>query len=111
MISLRRPDKNKMKFILTIAAAITAMLLLDNSLDITTAAAEAGRWREVIISNKTVLFFFNLILIGVVGGAISSRYKHRKVLRLSIMVTTWMIIYTVGFGLSQITTLPVDAGP
>lgn len=100
-----------MKFLLTVVAAIAAMWLLDNSLDITTAAAEAGRWREVIISNKTVLFFFNLILIGVVGGAISSRFKHRRVLRITIMMITWMMIYSVGFGLSQITTLPVDAGP
>ena len=101
-----------MKLLITIIAAILGLWFLDSSLDITTAAAEVGRWRHVIISNKTILFFFNLIMIALIGGLISSRFKHRRVVRISIMMVTWMLIYTVGFGTSQITTLPIDAvGP
>lgn len=100
-----------MKIILSIIAGIVALYLLDASLEINTAAAEAHRWREVIISNKTVLFFFNLFMIAIIGGAISSRYKKRPKIRFSIMLMTWITMYLVGLGLSQITTLPIDGGP
>jgi hypothetical protein len=100
-----------MKYLLIIISGIAAFFLLDQSLEINTAAAEAHRWREVIISNKTFLFFFNLMMIGAVGGFIGSKYKKQPKIRFTIMGITWLIIYMVGFGLSQITTLPVDAGP
>ena len=101
-----------MKLILTIIAGITALFLLETSLEITTAAAEVSRWREVIVSNKTILFFFNLVMIALIGGLISSQFKHRRVLRITIMMVTWIVIYSVGFGTSQIITLPIDAvGP
>ena len=100
-----------MKYILTVISGIAAILLLDSALEINTAAAEAHRWREVIVSNKTFLFFFNLIIIGVIGGYIGSKYKRRPKIRFTIMAITWFVMYLVGFGLSQITTLPIDAGP
>ncbi|KKN70509.1 hypothetical protein LCGC14_0429390 [marine sediment metagenome] len=101
-----------MKSILVVIAGIAAIYLLETSLEITTAAAEVGRWKQVIVSNKTVLFFFNLIMIALIGGLISSQFKHRRVLRITVMMITWMVIYSVGFGTSQITTLPTNAvGP
>lgn len=101
---------NKFEMLLTVLAgafAVVAILLSEAAQDVNAAFAEADRWRHVIVSNKSFLFFFNLVIVGIAGGAIGSRFKHRKRVRFGIMIATWGVIWLVGFATFGVTPVPV----
>ncbi len=86
--------------IASLASGLVGLYFFHSLREITTSSIEFERWASVIISNKTVLFFANLILIGLIGGYFSSKQRTpgRKLL---VLVPTWIVIFAVGGILSK----------
>lgn len=92
---------------LTALTFIPAVMLMERAWGVFAAGDEADRWRAVIVSNINFLFIFNLVMIGLIGGAIGYSQRRRPKVRFAIMGLTWITIFGVGSLLSQTTPIEV----
>jgi hypothetical protein len=74
------------------------------SISIVSGSRVLTDWSTLTVSNKSFLFFFNLMAIGAIGGILSSKV-HTLPLKLIILLITYLLVFIVGFIMSK--SLPI----
>ena len=60
-----------------------------------------------IISSKNALFFFNIMAVGMLGGYIASKYRHKKVTYAFIQGGTLLAVIIVGYVTLLLVIMPI----
>lgn len=107
-LDLKRYFRKVLNIALPVAGCTAALVGWIASIPTVTGARELLFWNEIIISNKNFLFFFNAMLIAGFGGYLSSFYKHKPLIRVCILIMTWVVVFTVLFITSK--SLPFRIG-
>ena len=70
---------------------------------VNTGSLELIRWDTIILSNKTALFFFDLMAVAGIGGFIAYKYRKKgnKGMYVLTMLVTWILVLFFGFVLKN----------